>query len=487
MVGHAYLKRKGLSYEDYKQVITLTDVPLDELGLLYIAKLWGRHFAVIMKDFFWTTGIGLTVEDCAIVFAYTGGLVFLDTIDIAVPRQEKAIQYATPYYDMDPQENAVNLSANATSPMLEPTSASNSNSVAEDHADTVTQSSGDNVPEQSEDMSEFLNGLLVKNGITKHVNEHESVGTLVSTEDGELSNPLQTPLGMNTNSGNDSQLGMNTNSGNDSQLGMNTDSANDSQLGMMPDSEDTQRGINQVEDGTLTDKNRVEQDTSISTSNQVDTSTELNEVDNNNNLQSTSKKPKKSKKRKHDKKDKSSSEPPKKKPKKKPQVSSRSLHSNHTCTTPRKSKNSSKPVFSLTLEDVLGKRSKCKAAPTDLKEKDPVQEHLSDERLSDVSNHSDHSTEYEEQSGENIETCDGTLNVVHHGLKNRKKWKSTKTFPCPVCKANHKDVVFSSNSGLNKHMKEEHPRFRFQCSKCDKMYGSYNACYKHIVRSHYLL
>ena len=167
----------------------------------------------------------------------------MDTIDIAAPRQEKAIQYATPYYDTDSQENAVNLSANATSPMLEATSASNSNSVAEDHADTVTQSSGDNVREQSEDMSEFLNGLLVKNGITKHVNEHESVGTPVSTEDGGLSNPLQTPLGMNTNSGNDSQLGMNTNSANDSQLGMNTDSANDSQLGMMPDSEDTQRGI----------------------------------------------------------------------------------------------------------------------------------------------------------------------------------------------------------------------------------------------------
>ena len=54
-----------------------------------------------------------------------------------------------------------------------------------DHAYTVTQSSGDNVPEQSEDMLEFLNRLLVKNGLTKHLNEHESVETPVSTEDGE--------------------------------------------------------------------------------------------------------------------------------------------------------------------------------------------------------------------------------------------------------------------------------------------------------------
>ena len=143
-------------------------------------------------------------------------------------------------------------------------------------------------------------------------------------------------------------------------------------------------------------------------------------------------------------------------------------------------------MFRLSLDDVLGVKQWRKVAPKNLAEKDPVKEHFSDEYFSEVPQKSDHESEYDDvRDKKNFKTSDGNLNVVRHGI--RKKTKITCSFPCPVCKTNHKDVIFGSNSHLNKHMKEDHPTFHFQCVKCDKEYGSYNACYKHIVRSHYLL
>ena len=124
--------------------------------------------------------------------------------------------------------------------------------------------------------------------------------------------------------------------------------------------------------------------------------------------------------------------------------------------------------------------------PTDLKEKDLLKEHLSEEHFSDVPQKSDHASEYDKKEKINIESHNGNLSVVYHRLKKRKSKKSKRAFPCLVCKANHKKVNFGSTSWLNRHMKEEHPAFHFQCAKCDKQYASYNACYKHIICTHYL-
>ena len=155
---------KGLTLDYYKKVIMLPDVPLDELGLFCIAKLWGQHFTVIMKDYVWTTGIGVTVEDCAIIFAYVGNLVFVDTVDVDARRAVNSGQYDTPYYSTDPQQAAVNLS------------------ITNNDSSTPACSNG-----EMHNITDFLAGLLNKNGLTMHGDDVNAPTTPLSTNDPDVS------------------------------------------------------------------------------------------------------------------------------------------------------------------------------------------------------------------------------------------------------------------------------------------------------------
>ena len=51
-------------------------VPLDELGLLIVVRMYHWHIAVITNLYMWTTGRDLVASDCRVVFAYTGGVNF---------------------------------------------------------------------------------------------------------------------------------------------------------------------------------------------------------------------------------------------------------------------------------------------------------------------------------------------------------------------------------------------------------------------------
>ena len=67
-----------------------------------------------MKDFIWTTGVSITLDDCTIVLAYVGNLTFIDTIDIDEVNTVLAKeQYASPLYTTLPQVDAMNLSNSA--------------------------------------------------------------------------------------------------------------------------------------------------------------------------------------------------------------------------------------------------------------------------------------------------------------------------------------------------------------------------------------
>ena len=270
------------------------------------------------------------------------------------------------------------------------------------------------------DISDFLQSLVNKHGLGEANQPSGSVTTLLSTDvHQETDGDVLSPIGIN-NDGNSAVQR--------TPLGTTMTDDNQSQLGIK----------NQVESKMVNNK---------------------------------------LKNRKRHRSKTTASQPPCKKNKTTVVTSKRKLHSQYSSTlpTPRRSKNSSKTLFRLSLDDVLGFKTKRKAAPKNLKEEDPVKDHLTDEVFSDVPQKSDHESEYQEKEETNIKTEDGNLNVVHRGI--RKKWKTTRSFPCPVCKANHKDVIFGSNSSLNQHMKEDHPTFRFQCVKCDKEYASYNTCY----------
>ena len=74
-----FLAKKGLSVSQYLEIITSPKVPIDELGLLILVRMYHGHVAVIMFDWCWTTGFDLVPTTCEYVFAYAGGVKFLAT------------------------------------------------------------------------------------------------------------------------------------------------------------------------------------------------------------------------------------------------------------------------------------------------------------------------------------------------------------------------------------------------------------------------
>ena len=75
-IGSAFIHRKGLDLDKYLVNLLSPKVPLDELGLLIVARMYHWHIAVITNLYTWTTGWDLVASDCRVVFAYTGGINF---------------------------------------------------------------------------------------------------------------------------------------------------------------------------------------------------------------------------------------------------------------------------------------------------------------------------------------------------------------------------------------------------------------------------
>ena len=81
-VGQDIISCKGIKVEDYVNDLSDLLTPLDQLGLLIIARMYHRHFAVFMKDSVWSTCRDNSIENCAIYFAYNSGSSFLDTKEV---------------------------------------------------------------------------------------------------------------------------------------------------------------------------------------------------------------------------------------------------------------------------------------------------------------------------------------------------------------------------------------------------------------------
>ena len=90
---------------------------------------------------------------------------------------------------------------------------------------------------------------------------------------------------------------------------------------------------------------------------------------------------------------------------------------------------------------------------------------------------SDKESDYEQTQDDTkkIKTKEGQLSIKNHGIPKR-EWKIVK-IKCPICG----DIVYSQKR-MNRHMKEQHPRFKFCCSYCQVEYDTYNGCYRHTQR-----
>ena len=117
------------------------------------------------------------------------------------------------------------------------------------------------------------------------------------------------------------------------------------------------------------------------------------------------------------------------------------------------------------------KRSR-RAAPKNLSEKDSIGENLSSASELEDNGHSDHSSDYHEPEEKEVETQNGSLGIVFHGIIKREK--VLKPVKCSVCAEEKR-----STRQLNKHMKEQHPDFKYICETCERPFDTYNAWYRH--------
>ena len=85
-VGSNILKKKGQSIYNYINDLVELEIPLDQLGLLILARTYHHHITVFCKDFVWTTRSDNSTRDCTAYLVYKGGVNFIDSVpDYVVP------------------------------------------------------------------------------------------------------------------------------------------------------------------------------------------------------------------------------------------------------------------------------------------------------------------------------------------------------------------------------------------------------------------
>ena len=73
------LTNTGLKIEEFENKIILPKVPIDELGLLVIARMYHTHFGVVLKDRVCYTTDDNTATCSKFMLMYQGGVSFSDT------------------------------------------------------------------------------------------------------------------------------------------------------------------------------------------------------------------------------------------------------------------------------------------------------------------------------------------------------------------------------------------------------------------------
>ena len=80
-VGGEILGKKKIKIEDYCNDLQEMVTPIDQLGLLILARMYHRHFTVFLKDSVWSTRQDNGTTNSTIYFAYNSGTCFSDTVE----------------------------------------------------------------------------------------------------------------------------------------------------------------------------------------------------------------------------------------------------------------------------------------------------------------------------------------------------------------------------------------------------------------------
>ena len=79
-VRDKYLNKRNIKLEDYCNDLSELKYPLDQLGLLILARVYHRRIAVFTKYGIWMTRSDNGLRDCLVYLVFNGGTEFSDTI-----------------------------------------------------------------------------------------------------------------------------------------------------------------------------------------------------------------------------------------------------------------------------------------------------------------------------------------------------------------------------------------------------------------------
>ena len=112
-VGTNILKKKGIDIYDYVNDLVDLAIPLDQLGLLILARTYHHHITVFCKDYVWTTRSDNTMRDCTAYLVYKGGVNFIDSVpDYMVPSKKDSLKIVGSTPVKTPHNKRKTVSAN---------------------------------------------------------------------------------------------------------------------------------------------------------------------------------------------------------------------------------------------------------------------------------------------------------------------------------------------------------------------------------------
>ena len=72
------LVKKKLTFDGYLQTIVMEHIPIDEIGLLILCRMYHLQSCVLFKNHYWCALNGANVQNSKIVVAFRGKLRFSD-------------------------------------------------------------------------------------------------------------------------------------------------------------------------------------------------------------------------------------------------------------------------------------------------------------------------------------------------------------------------------------------------------------------------
>ena len=108
-VGKKFYEGKGLDLNIYVRYLLDQSVPLDELGILIVARMYHRHIAIVLKNSIWCTRKDGDFTKCEIKLAFQGGVLYCDTATGPAP-----FPLVNVTNQVKPQKSVLNLSKKKT-------------------------------------------------------------------------------------------------------------------------------------------------------------------------------------------------------------------------------------------------------------------------------------------------------------------------------------------------------------------------------------